>query len=81
MASRGREGADENELLDNHDNILGRLKETVLFATAHSCCVFFDTDISWCGKMYSGRQVSHDRERLGGLASMPHVAAQTNELE
>ena len=55
--------------MNTHDKILGRLEDTGLSAAAHKC-LFFDTEIAWCGKVYSGRQVSHDRECLSGLASM-----------
>ena len=60
-------GADEDDLLNTLDKIIGRLEDASLFAAAH---MFFDTEISWCGKVYSGGQVSHDRERLNGLVSM-----------
>ena len=49
--------------------ILGRLEEAGLLAAAHKC-LCFDTEISRCGKVYSGGQVSHDWERSSGLASM-----------
>ena len=62
-------GADEDDLLNTLDKILGRLEDAGLFAAAHKC-LFFDTEISRCGKVYSRRQVFHDRERLRGLASM-----------
>ena len=62
-------GADEDDLLNTLDTILGCLKDAGLFAAAHKC-LFFDTEISWCGKVYSGGQVFHDRERSSGLASM-----------
>ena len=61
--------ADENNLLNTLNKTLGRLKAAGLSAAAHKC-LFFDTEISWCGKMYSGGQVFHDREHLSGLASM-----------
>ena len=56
-------GADEDDMLNILDKILGR------FATAHKC-LLFDIEISWCGTVYSGGQVFHDRKRLSGLASM-----------
>ena len=61
--------ADEDNLLNTLNNILGRLEDAGLSAAAHKC-LFFDTEISWCGKMYSGGQVFHDREHLSGLTSM-----------
>ena len=62
-------GADEDNLLNPLDKILGRLEDAGLFAAAHKCLVF-DTKISWCEKVYPGGQVPHDWERLSGLASM-----------
>ena len=62
-------GADEDDLLNTLDKILGRLEDAGLFAAAHKC-LFFKTEISWCGKVYSGGQVSHDWERLSGMASI-----------
>ena len=46
-------GADENDLLNTLDEILGRLEDADLFAAAHEY-LFFDTEIAWCGKVYSG---------------------------
>ena len=67
-------GADKDDLLNTLDKIIGRLEDAGLFAAAHKC-LFFDTDIAWCGKVYSGGQVSYVREHLG-LASMrrPQIA-------
>ena len=62
-------GANEEYFFNTLDTILCRLENAGLFAAAHKC-MFFDTEIAWCGKVYSGGQVSHDRERLSGLASM-----------
>ena len=62
-------GADEDNLLSTLDKILGRLEDAGLFVAAHTC-LFFDTEISWYGKVYSGGKVSHDRERLSGLGGM-----------
>ena len=62
-------GTNEDDLLNTLDMILCRLEDAGLFAAAHKC-LFFDTVIAWCGKVYSGRRVSHDRERSSGLASM-----------
>ena len=61
-------GADEYDFLNTLDKILGSLEDAGLFTAAHRC-LFFDTEISWCGNMYSGEQVFDDRERLSGLAS------------
>ena len=60
---------DERKLLNTLDKILGRLEDTGLFAAAQKC-MFFDIEIAWRGKVYSRGQVSHDLERLSGLASM-----------
>ena len=62
-------GADEDDLLNTLDKIFGHLEDAGLFAAFYKC-LFFDTEIPWCGKVYSGGQVFHDRERLNGLASM-----------
>ena len=64
-------GGDEDDLLNTLDKILGRLEDAGLLAAAHKC-LFFDTEISWCEKVYSGGQVSHDRDHLSGLASAAH---------
>ena len=61
--------ADEDNLLNILDNTLGRLEDACLFAAAHNC-LFFDTEISRCGNVYSGGQVSHNPERLSGLVIM-----------
>ena len=61
--------ADEGNFLNTLDKILVCLENAGLFAAAHKC-IFFDTEISWYENVYSGGQVSHDRERLSGLASM-----------
>ena len=62
-------GADEDALLNTLDKILGCLDDAGLFAAAYKC-IFFDTEILWCGKAYSGGQVFHNGERLSRLASM-----------
>ena len=48
-----------------------------MYAAAHKC-TFFETSITWCGKVYSQGQVKHDPERLTGLATMrrPETAAE-----
>ena len=61
-------GADENDLLNTLGKILGRLEDAGLFAAAHKCR-FFNTEISWCGKVYSGGQVFEHWERLSRLAT------------
>ena len=61
--------ADGDDSLNILDKILGRPEDAGLFAVARKC-LFFDTKILWCGKVYSRGQVSHDRKRLSGLASM-----------
>ena len=62
------------------DKILGCLTRG-LFATAHKY-LFFNTEISWCEKVYSGGQVFNDHERLSGLASMrcPQAAGELMQL-
>ena len=47
-------GADEGGLLKILDKIVGCLEDARRLAAAHNC-MFFDTEISWCGKVYSGR--------------------------
>ena len=61
--------ADADNFLNTLDEILGRLEGAGLFTAARKC-LFFDTKVSWCGKVYSRGQVFHDRERLSGLVSM-----------
>ena len=39
-------GADEDDLLNTLDRILGRLEDGGLFTAAHKC-LFFDTEIAW----------------------------------
>ena len=51
------------------DKIPGRLGDAGLFVTLLTS-LFSDTEILWCRKVYSGGQVSHDRECLSGLASI-----------
>ena len=62
-------GMDEDDLLDTLDLILDRLEGAGLYVAAHKC-TFFETSITWCGKVYSEGQVEHDPERLSGLATM-----------
>ena len=73
-----RWGADEDDLLNTPEKIFDRLEDAALFTAAHKN-LFFDTEISWCGKVYSRRLMSHDRERLSGLASM-HLPQTVGEL-
>lgn len=40
-----------------------------LFAAAHKAVLFFRT-IKWCGRIYSGFSVRHDRQRIGALLEM-----------
>ena len=56
-------------MLNTLDTILGYLEDAGLFTAAHKC-LFFDTGISWCGKVITGGHVFHDRKRLSRLASM-----------
>ena len=46
-------GADEDDFLNTFDKIPGCLEDAGLFAAAIKC-LFFDTEISWCGKMSQG---------------------------
>ena len=62
-------GLDETDLLNTLDLILERLEEVGLYAAAHKC-TFFETSITWCGKVHSQREVKHDPERLAGLVTM-----------
>ena len=62
--------ADKEDMLNTFDKILVRLEDAGLFAAGHEC-LFLDTEISWCGKVYSGGQVSRDWRRLSGLTRMP----------
>ena len=45
-------GLDETDLLNTLDLMLERLKKVGLYAAARKCA-FFETSITWCGKMYS----------------------------
>ena len=42
---------DETDVLNALDLILERLEEVGLYAAAHKC-TFFETSITWCGKVY-----------------------------
>ena len=65
-------GHDEEDLLNTLDLILDRLEGVGLFAAAHKC-VFFDTSIAWCGKVYSHGEIKHNQaratQRLGKSAA------------
>ena len=75
-------GDDEDDLLNTLDKIICCLMGVCLLTAAHECRLFFDTEISWCGKMYSGEQVFHDRECLSGLAGIrrPQTAGELMQL-
>ena len=62
-------GLDETDLLNTLDLILERLEEVGLYAAAHKC-TFFETSITWCGKVHSQGEVKHDPKRLAGLVTM-----------
>ena len=62
-------GLDETDFLNTLDLILERLEENGLYAAAHKC-TFFETSITWCGKVFSQGEVKHDPEWLAGLANM-----------
>ena len=62
-------GLDETDLFNTLELILERLEEVGMYAAAHKC-IFFETSITWCGKVYSQGQAKHDPERLTGLATM-----------
>ena len=70
-------GLDETDLFNTLELILVRLEEVGLYTAAHKC-TFFETSITWCGKVYSQGQVRHDPQRLTGLATMrqPETAAE-----
>ena len=57
--------------MNTPDKILGYLEDASLFAAALKC-LFFDTEILWCGKVYLGGQTSVSRpgafERIGEYA-------------
>eukprot|EP00903_Cladosiphon_okamuranus_P015275 g14116.t1 len=71
-------GHSEDDLLDTLEQILDRLAGVGLFAAAHKC-VFYDTSITWCGKVYSHGRIEHDKERLSGLASLRRPATAADE--
>ena len=62
-------GLDETDLFNTLELILERLEEVGLYAAAHKC-TFFETSITWCGKVYSQGQVKHDPQRLTGLITL-----------
>ena len=70
-------GLDETDLVNTLELILERLEGVGLYDAAHKC-TFFETSITWCGKVYSQGQVKHDPERLTGLATIrrPETAAE-----
>lgn len=62
-------GRHEDELLLSDQLIL--LYGSVLRLLISACC---NTSITWCGKVYSHGQITHDREWLSGLASLRRSA-------
>ena len=62
-------GLDETDLLDSLDLNWELLEEVSLYAAAHKC-TFFETSITWCGKMYSQEVAQHNPEQLTSLATM-----------
>ena len=54
-------GHDEDDLLHTLELVLERLESVGLFAAAHKC-IFFDTSIKWCEKVYSCGDIKHDPE-------------------
>eukprot|EP00903_Cladosiphon_okamuranus_P017435 g16059.t1 len=62
-------GHDEDDLLNTLELLLKRLEAAGLYAAAHKS-IFFDTSITWCGKVYSLGEIKHDPERLSGLANL-----------
>ena len=62
-------GLDETDLFNTMELTLERLEEVELYAAAHKC-TFFETSITWCGKLYSQGQTKHDPERLTHLVTM-----------
>ena len=65
-------GADEDNFLNSFDKILGRSEDAGLFAAAHKS-LFFDTEISWCGKVYLGGQVSRSEAFECSGEHAPHA--------
>eukprot|EP00903_Cladosiphon_okamuranus_P015655 g14457.t1 len=69
-------GKDEDALLYTLDAMLERLEDVGMYAAAHKC-TFFETSITWYGKVYS-----YDPERSSGLANMrrPETAGELMQL-
>ena len=62
-------GLDETNLFNTLDLILERLEEVSLYVAGRKC-TFFETSITWYGRMHSQGDVKHDPERLASLATM-----------
>ena len=73
-------GLDDTDLFNTLELILERLEEVGLCAAAHKC-PFFETRITWCGKVYSQGQVKHDPERLTGLATIRRPETATELMQ
>ena len=58
-----------DDLVNNIARVLGRLADVGLFAAAHKCR-FWEPEVTWCSKIYSGQGVAHDPERVKGLVGM-----------
>eukprot|EP00903_Cladosiphon_okamuranus_P006086 g5996.t1 len=72
-------GHNEDDLLNTLELLLERRERAGLCAAAHKS-IFFDTSITWCGKVYSRGEIKHDPERLSGLANLrrPETAASSS---
>lgn len=62
-------GNSPEELLETLDEILTHLESDRPFVGAHEYS-FSATEIAWCGKLHSADQISHNPERIQGLATM-----------
>ena len=60
---------DSKELLETLGEVLRRLAERGLYAAAHEAA-FFQTEIKWCGRVYSGEATLPDPDRVQGLLEL-----------
>ena len=74
-------GNSDSELLERLERVLTRLMEHGLYAAAHKA-VFYREEVRWCGKLYSGRTIRHDPERVQGLTDMrrPETARELQQF-
>ena len=54
-------GTSPNAMVENLEKVLERLEGVGLYVAAHKCR-FYEPSVKWCGKIYSGQGVSHDRD-------------------